>query len=116
IVVGVIREVLSPVGPEIERQSIRLETCIAPNVPRVMGDQRARVELAELRRRYDTLIPHEQVVMAGVVASLLNKNALRHPTKVGWTRPTPSARLTPWATLIRGPFPSWTTTNRCGGL
>ena len=33
----------------------------------------ARQELAELRRRYDTLTPRERDVMAGVVAGLLNK-------------------------------------------
>jgi FixJ family two-component response regulator len=32
-----------------------------------------RRELAELRRRYDTLTPREREVMAGVVAGLLNK-------------------------------------------
>lgn len=32
-----------------------------------------RQELAELRRRYDTLTPRERDVMAGVVAGLLNK-------------------------------------------
>jgi FixJ family two-component response regulator len=32
-----------------------------------------RHELAELRRRYDTLTPRERDVMAGVVAGLLNK-------------------------------------------
>jgi FixJ family two-component response regulator len=32
-----------------------------------------RQELAELRRRYDTLTPREPDVMAGVVAGLLNK-------------------------------------------
>lgn len=33
----------------------------------------ARKELAELRRRYDSLTPRERDVMAGVVAGLLNK-------------------------------------------
>jgi FixJ family two-component response regulator len=39
-------------------------------------DRAARIErqeLAELRRRYDTLTPRERNVMAGVVAGLLNK-------------------------------------------
>lgn len=35
--------------------------------------RRDRRELAELRRRYDTLTPRERDVMAGVVAGLLNK-------------------------------------------
>ena len=33
-----------------------------------------RHELAELRRRYDTLTPRERDVMAGVVGGLLNKH------------------------------------------
>jgi len=33
-----------------------------------------RHELAELRRRYDTLTPRERHVMAGVVGGLLNKH------------------------------------------
>jgi FixJ family two-component response regulator len=35
--------------------------------------RRDRRELAELRRRYDTLTPRERDVMAGIVAGLLNK-------------------------------------------
>jgi FixJ family two-component response regulator len=35
--------------------------------------RREREELAELRRRYDSLTPRERDVMAGIVAGLLNK-------------------------------------------
>ncbi len=35
--------------------------------------RRERKELAELRRRYDSLTPRERDVMAGIVAGLLNK-------------------------------------------
>lgn len=36
-------------------------------------ERRHRTELAELRRRYESLTPREREVMAGVVAGLLNK-------------------------------------------
>jgi len=42
-------------------------------IERDRGARRERQELAELRRRYDSLTPREREVMAGVVAGLLNK-------------------------------------------
>jgi len=42
-------------------------------VERDRAGRQARRELAELRRRYDTLTPREREVMAGIVAGLLNK-------------------------------------------
>ena len=42
-------------------------------VERDRASRRDRQELAELRRRHDTLTPREREVMAGIVAGLLNK-------------------------------------------
>jgi FixJ family two-component response regulator len=42
-------------------------------IDRDRAARKERQELAELRRRYDTLTPREREVMAGVVAGLLNK-------------------------------------------
>jgi FixJ family two-component response regulator len=42
-------------------------------IERDRAGRRARAELAELRRRYDTLTPRQREVMAGIVAGLLNK-------------------------------------------
>jgi FixJ family two-component response regulator len=43
-------------------------------IDRDRGARVERQELADLRRRYDTLTPRERDVMAGVVAGLLNKH------------------------------------------
>ena len=42
-------------------------------VERDRAGRETRREIAELRRRYDTLTPRERDVMAGIVAGLLNK-------------------------------------------
>ena len=42
-------------------------------IERDRGARRARRELAELRRRYDTLTPRERDVMTRIIAGLLNK-------------------------------------------
>jgi FixJ family two-component response regulator len=51
----------------------QLLDAIQQAVDRDRRERRHRAELAELRRRYESLTPREREVMAGVVAGLLNK-------------------------------------------
>jgi FixJ family two-component response regulator len=50
-----------------------LLAAIRQAVERDRGGRQDRQELAELRRRHDTLTPREREVLAGIVAGLLNK-------------------------------------------
>src|SRR5262249_18872144 len=50
-----------------------LRDAVGRAIERDRADRRERQELADLRRRYDSLTPRERDVMGGVVAGRLNK-------------------------------------------